>query len=178
MKRLTQKDRLFCYELLADEKMNPENAAKKAGYSDSVAHSKAYQWVSNSKINPKPQVKAFLDLMLKKREENLGISGARIDAELSKIAYSNITDILEKMGGHINIKLLKELNEAEKHSIQEISETEVDGVITRKLKLYNKLEAIKIMLKRIGKDNGGRNITVTIIRDRKIISSNSNEQTK
>ena len=70
MKRLTAKDRLFCFEYLADEKLNPERAAIKVGYSESVAKTKAYQWVSNSKENPKPQIKAFIDQLLKQRERN------------------------------------------------------------------------------------------------------------
>jgi uncharacterized protein YdaT len=171
MKRLTSKDRLFCYEYIADEKLNPENAAIKVGYSVTVAKSKAYQWVSNSKENPKPQIKAFIDNLLKQKEQSLDYSSARIDQELCKIGFSNIADILEKMGGHINLKLLKELSDAQKCAIAEIYETESDGVITRKIRLHNKIEALKTLLKRIGKDESGLNLTVNIIRDGQIVES-------
>ena len=52
-RQLTKKERLFVFEYLADEKMNAENAAIKAGYSPSVARTKAYVWVSKSKQNKK-----------------------------------------------------------------------------------------------------------------------------
>lgn len=176
MKRLTAKDRLFCYEYIADEKLNPEKAAIKAGYSPTVARNKAYVWVSNSQQNPKPQIKAFIDNLLKQKEQSLDYSSARIDQELCKIGFSNIADILDKMGGHINLKLLKELSDAQKCAIAEISETEVDGVITRKIKLHNKIEALKTLLKRLGKDEDSLNLTVNIIKDKKIVATkNINE---
>jgi phage terminase small subunit len=171
MKRLTAKDRLFCYEYIADEKLNPESAALKVGYAASVAKSKAYQWVSNSKENPKPQIKAFVDNLLKQKEQSMEYSSARIDQELCKIGFSNIADILEKMGGHINIKLLKELSDAQKCAISEIYETESDGMITRKIKLHNKIDALKTLLKRLGKDEDNLNLTVNIIKDSKIIAT-------
>ena len=75
------------------------------------------------------------------------------------------------MGGHINLKLLKELSDAQKCAIAEIYETESDGVITRKIRLHNKIEALKTLLKRIGKDESRLNLTVNIIRDGQIVES-------
>lgn len=172
MKRLTKKDRLFCFELLADPEMNPENAAIKAGYSKSMAHTKAYQWVSNSKINSKPQVKAFLDQMLKQRERNLELDAKKIDEELMKIAFSNITDIIEKMGGHINLEMLKELTDGQKHAIAEIAEVEFQGVVTRKIKMHSKLKALELLMKRTGKNKGDLTINVKVIKDEKVIKTN------
>lgn len=172
MKKLTAKDKLFCYELLADEKMNPENAAIKVGYSASVAKSKAYQWVSNSKENPKPQIKAFIDLMLQKKQMNLEISAERIDREYANIAFSNIAEIIEKMGGHINLRLLKELTDAEKRAISEIIEIEHDGVITRKIKMHDKLGALKQLEKRITGKKSSKRLIINIYRDGKLISTN------
>lgn len=171
IKRLTAKDRLFCFELLADEKMNPENAAIKVGYSKTVARNKAYVWVSNSQQNPKPQVRAFLDTLLKQKEQTLDVTAERINNELAKIGFSNIADIIEKMGGHINLKLLKNLSEAERASIAEIYEYENEGVVQRKIKLHNKTDALKTLLKRIGKDGKSMNLTVQIIRNGEIVET-------
>jgi phage terminase small subunit len=169
MKRLTPKDRLFCFELLADEKMNPENAALKVGYSKSVAASKAYSWVSNSKDNPKPQVKAFFDQLLSKREKNLELSASRIEDELCKIGFSNITDIIQQMGGHINLQLIKNLKEDERVAISEITESEFQGVTTRTIKLHSKLKALELLLKRIPGGKKGKNIVIQIIKDGEVI---------
>lgn len=171
MKRLTPKERLFVHELLADEKMNPERAAIKVGYSPTVARNKAYVWVSNSQQNPKPQVKALLDEMLRKKENDLDITIERIMREWVKMGFANLVDIIEKMGGHINMKLLKTLSEAEKASIAEISETEVDGVITRKIKLHDKHRSLESLARRIKPiENSG--ITINVIKDGEIISTN------
>ena len=75
------------------------------------------------------------------------------------------------MGGHINLKLLKELSDAQKCAIAEINETESDGVITRKIRLHSKIEALKTLLKRLGKDEDNLNLTVNIIKDSKIIAT-------
>ena len=171
MKRLTPKDRLFCFELLADEKMNPENAALKVGYSKSVAASKAYQWVSNSKENPKPQIKAFIDQLLKAKEKNLEFSAKRIEEELCKIAFTNITDIIQSMGGHINLQLLKNLKDAEKAAISEISETEFQGVTTRTIKLHSKIRALELLLKRIPGGSEDKKLIINVIKDGKIIET-------
>ena len=175
LKRLTPKDRLFCFELLADEKMNPENAAIKVGYSRSVAASKAYSWVSNSKDNPKPQVKAFIDQLLSKRELNLELNAKRIEDELCKIGFSNITDIIQQMGGHINLQLLKNLKEAERVAISEITESEFQGVVTRTIKLHSKLKALELLLKRIPGGSEDKKIVVNIIKDGKIVDAKTNE---
>jgi hypothetical protein len=49
-KKLTPKERMFVLEYLLD--LDPCRAAKAAGFSATVASSKAYQWVSNSKVKP------------------------------------------------------------------------------------------------------------------------------
>lgn len=49
---LDNRERLFVEYYLATEKLDACVAAKQAGYSDSMARSKAYQWVSDSKTKP------------------------------------------------------------------------------------------------------------------------------
>ena len=170
MKRLTAKDRLFCFEYLADEKLNPERAAIKVGYSETVARNKAYVWVSNSQQNPKPQIKAFIDEQIQKRQETIYITIEKVIKEFAKIAFSNVVEIIEKMGGHINLKLLKELSEDQKASIAEIYEYEVDGVITRKIKMHDKNKALENLAKRI-KPQEEFGITITVITDGEIVST-------
>ena len=98
------------------------------------------------------------------------ISAERIDNELAKIAFSSIVEIIEKMGGHINLKLLKNLTEAEKHSIAQITETEYNGVVNRTIKLHSKIDALKLLIKRLGKNKTTQNILVRILIDKKVVS--------
>ena len=69
-KKLTPRDKLFAIEYLADLNLNPERAAKKVGYSDTVARTKAYQWVSDSKHKPLlfKRIKDLIDKRSKKTE--------------------------------------------------------------------------------------------------------------
>lgn len=50
MRQLDNREAIFVDEYLVD--LNPERAAIAAGYSKSMARSKAYQWVSNGKVKP------------------------------------------------------------------------------------------------------------------------------
>jgi len=146
--------------------MNPERAALKVGYSKTTARTKAYLWVSNSKQNPKPQVKEFLEKLLKNRSKKLEISAEKIEKELYKIAFSNITDILEKMKYQVNLHLLKNLSEDEQHAIAEITEIESDKVNRRQIKMHNKIKALELLLKRIApEDDGDKEVTINIYKD-------------
>ena len=170
MKRITKRDKDFCYALVADPKLNATSAAIKAGYSETVAKTRAFQWISESGKNPKPQVKAFYDKLMNDKFKKNIISAERIDNELAKIAFSSIVEIIEKMGGHINLKLLKNLSDAEKHSIAQISETEYNGVVNRTIKLHSKIDALKLLIKRLGKNKTTQNILVRILIDKKVVS--------
>jgi phage terminase small subunit len=148
MQIISEKDKIFVLEYLADSKMNPEKAALKVGYSKTMARTKAYLWVSNSKQNPKPQVKELVDEILKIRTEKLELSIQKIENELVKIAFSNIADILKKMDYEIDLKKLKKLSEAEQASICEISTIITDGEERKKIKVHSKLRALELLGKR------------------------------
>ena len=80
MKKITTRDKLFILELLADAQLNPEKAALKVGYSTTVARTKAYLWVSNSKQNPKPHIKEMYEKLLTVRIEKLEVTVEKIEA--------------------------------------------------------------------------------------------------
>lgn len=146
--QISDRDKLFVLELLTDPKMNPEKAAIKYGYSKSVARTKAYLWVSNSKQNPKPHVKEFYDKILKQRTEKLEVSIQKIENELIKIAFSNLPDILKTLGDKIDLSKLGELSDYEKASLLEVSEVIGDGFERRKIKVHSKLKALELLGKR------------------------------
>ena len=135
-------------ELLADPKLNPEKAALKAGYSRSIARTKSYLWVSNSKQNPKPYIKDLLDKLLAKRIQKLEVNVERIENELIKIAFSNLADMLKKMNYQISLEKLKDLDESECAAISEISETSNEGFERKKIKVHSKLRALELLGKR------------------------------
>ena len=148
MAEIKKKDKLFVLELLADPKLNAERAALKAGYSRTVARTKAYIWVSNSKQNPKPNVKELYDRLLGIRIEKLEASIEKIENELIKIAFSNLPDMLQKMEYKISLEKLKNLDENERAAVSEISEINNDGFERKKIKVHPKLKALELLGKR------------------------------
>ena len=148
MKNITTRDKLFILELLADAQLNPEKAALKVGYSTTVARTKAYLWVSNSKQNPKPHIKEMYEKLLTVRIEKLEVTVEKIEAELIKIAFSNLADILKKMDYQISTEKLENLDENERAAISEISETNNEGFERKRIKVHSKLRALELLGKR------------------------------
>ena len=148
MNEITNRDKLFLLELLADPKLNPEKAALKVGYSRNTARTKAYLWVSNSKQNPKPHVKEMYDKLLSARIEKLEVTVEKIEAELIKIAFCNLADILKKMDYQISTEKLKNLDENERAAISEISEINNEGFERKRIKVHAKLRALELLGKR------------------------------
>ncbi|MFZ0453144.1 MAG: terminase small subunit [Ignavibacteriaceae bacterium] len=148
MAEITNREKLFLLELLADTKLNPEKAALKAGYSKNVARTKAYLWVSKSKQNNKPHVKEMYDKLLSARIEKLGVTIEKIEAELIKIAFSNLADMLKKMDYQISLEKLRNLNDNERAAISEISEINNEGFERKRIKVHAKLRALELLGKR------------------------------
>lgn len=94
MKKLTNKEKLFVQEYLID--LDVERAAIVAGFSKSVAASKAYQWVRNGKV--KPQVFEAIKKAFKKRADRTEITQDRVLSEYAKLAFLDPQKFYNKNG--------------------------------------------------------------------------------
>jgi len=90
-KKLTNKERLFVLEYLID--LDPRRAAISAGFSKTMARTKAYQWVSNSKI--KPHVQKAIKQALKKREERTERTGDEVVKRLWEHANLDVFSLVK-----------------------------------------------------------------------------------
>lgn len=88
--RLTAKEARFVDEYLID--LDPKRAALKAGYSPSIAASKAYQWVSNGKV--KPLVFAAVEAAMAKRSARTEITQDKVLRELAKIGFTDLSAVV------------------------------------------------------------------------------------
>ena len=86
MRKLDARELVFVDEYLVD--LDPKRAALAARYSATVAASKAYQWVSNSKV--KPHVFAAIRAGQAERSKRTGITQDRVLNELAKIGFADI----------------------------------------------------------------------------------------
>ena len=89
-KKLDAKETIFVAEYLVH--LDARKAALAAGYSASVANSKAYQWVRNSKI--KPHVFAAVEEAKQRRVERTEISADRVLEEIAQLAFINMDDYM------------------------------------------------------------------------------------
>ena len=103
-KQLTPKDKIFVLEYLVD--LDPHRAAIDAGYRESVARTKAYQWVSNSEL--KPQVYEAIQKAMDKRADRIEISSDKVLQEIAKLAFNDPRKLFDDDG---RIKPISELDE-------------------------------------------------------------------
>jgi len=160
-KKLTNQERLFALEYLADEKMNAEKAALKAGYSASVARKKAYSWVGKSGQNSKPHVAEFIESKMKKLEKSYDAEIEALTFKLKQILDINFLDILEEMEWKMTIEGLKSLSPQKRKLITNVIQTK-EGL---RLVLFSKEKAYEMLAKRYGmwkEDNEENRINVSI----------------
>lgn len=93
-KALTNQEKLFVAEYLVS--LNPREAAEKAGYSLSLAKSKAYQWVSNRKV--KPHVHDAIQERLQDRVEELGLDADRALRQAAMQTYLDVRGLFHTDG--------------------------------------------------------------------------------
>lgn len=168
-KQLNDQERIFVLEYLADEKMNAERAALKAGYSKSVARTKAFMWVSKSKQNPKPHVALYIAEILKKRESELQQIEQKVVKARENIAFSNLPKMIEKMEHQITLKGLSNLSEDEQVAIQTVA---VDGEKVT-IKLFDKEKSLAVLEKRIeaGKESVMKDVPrIMVVKDEKLLT--------
>ena len=109
-KQLNDQEHIFVDEYLVS--LNPEKAALAAEYAATTARTKAYQWVSNSKQNPKPYIYQAIQKKMAAQSEKTGIKADRVVEELARIGFANIKaelkvsdkiKALENLGKHLGI---------------------------------------------------------------------------
>jgi phage terminase small subunit len=162
---LDAKERMFVAEYLID--LDPKRAALAAGYSASMAASKAYQWVSNGKV--KPYVYAAVQNALKKREDRTQITADRVLKELAKIGFADIrkairwdsaliteednpdggdTAIIKRIvTNQVQLVSSEDIDDDTAAAISEISQNATGGV---KLKLHDKKAALVDLGRHLG----------------------------
>jgi phage terminase small subunit len=155
---LSDKQRIFCLEYAAS--WNATKAAIKAGYSEKSARQIATENLS------KPYIQAYIKHLQSDIARAAGVSALRNLMELTKIAYTNPTDIRESWE---RLKDWEEIPDDVKAGIAEVvtvskvlrrvgggddSEDENSGLVqtleTVKVKMHDKLKAIDMINRMLG----------------------------
>lgn len=123
-RQLNDKEQVFVDEYLID--LDPDRAAQTAGYSKTVARTRAFQWVSNSEKNPKPYIRAAIKKALDKRSKKTGIDAKWVLAKLTEVSERCMKDGKDFDSSGAN----KALSLIGKHLKMFTDKVEVEGVLS------------------------------------------------
>lgn len=150
MKKLDNRETTFVLEYLVS--LDPKDAAIKAGYSPSIAASKAYQWVSNGKA--KPHVFDAIEKARQKMAEKLGITREQCIAQYGRLGFSDPRKLFDAYG---QLKPISELDDDTAAAVQgfEVELRYVDGsdappVSVLKVKWADRKAALDSLMKAQG----------------------------
>jgi phage terminase small subunit len=157
---LDARESRFVDEYLID--LDTERAALAAGYSPSMAKSKAYQWVSNGKVKNH----VFMEVQRRKTKLTtaLGITSQLVVKEIAKVGFASMRQFLRvDAKGQPQINLtdipdddLDALSETSTETILEKTGMDADGkpvfsqVRKTKIKLHDKLNALEKLARYTG----------------------------
>lgn len=122
MKKLDNRESRFVLEYLIS--LDPKDAAVKAGYSASIAASKAYQWVSNGKV--KPHVFDAIQKARKSTAEKLELTREMCIAQYERLGFSDPRKFFD---AHGQLKPVHKLDDDTAAALQgfEVEMRMVDG---------------------------------------------------
>jgi phage terminase small subunit len=146
---LNEQEKLVCQRYI--ETHNRRKSWVAAGHIDNLNAQKSAQ-----RFFSRPEVIQYVEHLAEERRKRIEVSGEKLIAELSKIAFVNIQDIMtwNDSDKKYILKSPSEMSEDAMAAIAEISEGDMKGVgvITRGVKLHPKLPAIKMLLHHLGAD--------------------------
>ena len=159
MEGLNKRELIFSNEYLVD--LNGKQAAIRAGYSPKTAEQMA------SRLLRKVKVREFIDKLMKKRQEKVGITQERVLQELARIAFFDPKKLFDNEGNPIPITELDDDTAAVIAGLDLKEEYEGYGDerkfvgYTKKIKLSDKNSALNLAMRHLGMLNDNLNLNIT-----------------
>lgn len=151
---MTNKQKRFVEEYLID--LNATQAAIRAGYKVDNARQTATE---NLK---KPYISEAIEKALAERSRRTGINQDRVVQELAKIAFVNITDIVNN-----NCEIRPDVDEADLAAIESVKVKTIptkngETGVEREVKISSKLKALELLGKHLGMWNDKLDVNMNI----------------
>lgn len=147
---MTKKQKLFVEEYLID--LNATQAAIRAGYSVSSAKEIACENLT------KPNIQEAIAKAMAERSKRTGISQDRVVQELAKLAFVNISDVVDLRTG-----LIKKTATAEDLAcIQSIKIKPTEFGEERDIKFYDKKGSLESLGKHLGMYDNKLNVNLNV----------------
>lgn len=153
MAKLTDKQQRFVDEYLID--LNATQAAIRAGYSTKYADREGYKLVENSRVSE------AISRKMAARSRRTGVNQDRVVIELAKIAFVNISDLVDTDTATILPTARKEdLACIESVKYKQMPTKSGDMGVEREVKIASKLKALELLGKHLGMWSDKFNVTV------------------
>lgn len=150
---MTKKQKLFVAEYLID--LNATQAAIRAGYSVDTAGEIGHE---NLK---KPEIQKAIAKAMAERNKRTGVNQDRVVLELARIAFINMTDVVDDHG-----RIKENATEDDKSCIESIkykeSYSETGSSVEREVKIGSKLKALELLGKHLGMWNDKVDVNVAV----------------
>lgn len=140
---LSVRQRRFVEEYLLD--CNASAAARRAGYSERAAHSRATSLMAN------PEIKRAIREAMDERSYRLKISADRVLLELARLAFSDIGRIIDWSGDALIVEPPGRLSPDDRAAISEIAVIPGDGPrkFAVKVKMHDKQTALRLLARHL-----------------------------
>jgi phage terminase small subunit len=140
--RLNLRQERFVNEYLID--LNATEAAKRAGYAHRSAHTMGWDLLQ------KPEIAHAIRVAQEKRAQRTNITADRVLKELARIGFSDLRQVALWRPGSVELKASDELDDDAAAAVMEVSESIGPMGEKRKIKLHNKLGALKLIGQHLG----------------------------
>lgn len=140
-KGLTDREARFCIEYMVD--MDAKAAAIRAGFKPSTARNAA-AWI-HPEHPAKPELRKEIDRLIAKRAKRTEVTVERIEEELAKIAFANITDVVDSEG-----RLIEGASRMDTAAISSITTKHGKGWVEQEIRMSDKAIALKLLGMRRG----------------------------
>ncbi len=145
---MTKKQKRFIEEYLID--LNATQAAIRAGYSPDTAEQIGYQLLQKTSVSVEAS-KAMAE-----RSKRTGISQDRILLELAKMAFVEMTDVVDPETG----KIKENASDDDLSCIQSVKVKPGNYGVEREVKLCDKKAALELLGRHLGMFKDNLNVTV------------------
>lgn len=139
---MTGRERAFVSEYLID--LNAYAAAVRAGYAPSTARNAA-SWIDEARP-AKPKVRELLEKQMAERSKRTGVTADRVILELARIAFANVTDVVDVNTGRV----LEDANREDTAAIAGIRMKNGENSTEAEVKFADKLKALELLGKHMG----------------------------
>ena len=157
---LNEKQKRFCEEYLID--LNATQAAIRAGYSVKTANEQGSQLLA------KLSVQEEISAKMAERSKRTGVNQDRIVQELARLAFCNLTDVVDRDGKIRDSATEDDLACIESMKVKKTSTGNGEYISDseeREVKIYSKLKALELLGKHLGmwRDKQDINIALPVV---------------